>query len=441
MKSEEIFRDKPVWAAIFSMAVPAVITILVMVFYNMADMFFVAQLGDTSQVAAVSVVGPLFSLAAAFATMLGAGGCAAIARVLGAGDYEKAKIYSSLCVWSALIGGLLLGAVILAFEKPILYFLGATPQVWDYALTYLRILALGVPFMLSSFSLATIVRSEGAIKEGLAGNMLGTVINIVLDPIFILVLGMGIGGAALATVLGNLAGSCFFLYHIKRRAAVLTIDHRYALKAPAAIGHILALGLPNAVSSVLSGMASTFSNQLLSGYGTEAIAAMAGAGKTTLVITMVQMGICMGVQPMLAYNHGAGNVARTKETLKKLGILTCSLGLTAAVGCYAGRHALLGLFLKEEAVAQLGERLVFFLVLASPFIGLYYLSVNFLQAAGKALTATLVSVLRQGVLLIPCLYISNRIWGLVGIGIAHLLADIGAIALALLLFGIHYRRL
>lgn len=182
MKNEALFRDKPVWSAIFSLAIPSCITILIMTIYNMADMFFIGMLGDTAQVAAVSVVGPMFSL-----------------------------------VMAAVLFGIFCTIVILSATDPILKMLGANEEIMAPARAYMRTLAVGAPFMLFSTAFASILRAEGAIKEGLIGNMAGTVLNIILDPLFILVLHQGVVGAAVATVIGNVVSSGFYLYYIFKR--------------------------------------------------------------------------------------------------------------------------------------------------------------------------------------------------------------------------------
>ncbi len=441
MKNETLFKDKPVWSAIFSLAVPSCITILIMVIYNMADMFFVGMLGDTAQVAAVSVVGPVFSLVMAAATMLGIGGCSVIASAIGAGKKEEAKTYSSLCCMTSVLFGIFCAVVMLSATDPILKILGANEEIMAPARAYMRALALGAPFMLFSTAFASILRAEGAIKEGLIGNMVGTVLNIILDPIFILILHQGVTGAAVATAIGNVVSSGYYLSYILKKASVLSVTPGYAMKNPVALFHIMGVGLPNGISSLLSGFASTFSNQLLSGYGTNAIAAMAAAGKATMLIAMIQMGICMGVQPLMAYNYGAGNQKRLKEILKKLGILTFVFGLVVTAGCFLARHTLIGLFLKDADAATMGENLVIFLVIASPIIGFYYLSTSFLQACGSALPATIVSVLRQGGILIPCLYLMERLMGFTGIAAAHTIADFLSVGIAVAICIWQYRKI
>lgn len=430
MKNEALFRTGSVWRAIFTMAVPSVVIIFVMFLYNIADMFFIGCLGDTAQVAAVSVVGPVFSILAAAATMLGAGGCTIIARCFGAGEVEKGRVYSSLCCWAGTLLGVLVCAVLLLCGTPLLQMLGSTPETTAYALQYLRVLAVGSPFLILANKAAMLLRAEGAVKDGLIGNLLGTVTNLLLDPLFILAFRWGVTGAAAASVLGNVVATGFYMLYIIRKGTVLTVDPRPALQKPAALGEILVIGLPNGIGSLLSGFASTFSNRLLSVYGTGAIAAMAAAGKTTMLIGMITMAICMGCQPLLAYSYGAGDKHRLRELLKNIGLLTMGIGLAAGVACLLGRRALIGMFIKEAAVAVLGEQLVVWLVLGSPVIGLTYLATNLLQSVNKASAAVVLSLLRQGLLLLPLLYGMNLLWGVPGIAAAHFVADAGSALIA-----------
>lgn len=441
MQYEKLFRTQSVWKSIFSLAVPSVIIILVMILYNMTDMFFVGQLGDYNQVAAVSVVSPLFSVSAAVATMLGSGGCALIARALGSGDIKQARTYASLCGWGSIGFGLIITLVLLLARKAILPALGASEDIISYAESYMSICAFGVPFMLASTTLGSIIRSEGAVREGMIGNMAATIVNMLLDPLFILVMGMGVAGAAAATVIGNFTGTMYYVYFIRKKATVLNMDFKLARENFRMLFSILVLGMPNALSSILSGFASTFSNRLLGNYGTDAIAAMAAAGKITMLISMLQMGICMGIQPLLAYNYGAKDIPRLKEVLQKVAVLTVGIGAVAGGFCYLCRRQIIGMFIKDSSVACLGEEMVLFLVIASPVIGIYYLGTNFVQASGNAFSATVMSLLRQGALLIPLLYLLHAFMGMSGIAAAHMAADLLAVMIGGLLLFRQYRRL
>ena len=441
MGNEALFRDKPIWKAIFYLAMPSVLTILIMVIYNMADMFFIAMLGDDTQVAAIAVVGPVFSLATAVATMLGAGGCAVIANFLGAGKREDAKTVSSLCVWGAMLFGAVFTAFLLIGTDTILRYLGATEDMSGFAGTYMRVMAVGSPLMLFSMTMGSVVRADGLILPGMLSNMAGTVANIILDPVFILWLSMGVTGAAIATIIGNLTASILLVFFIRKKSGILTFSLKYALRRPSLLFHTTAVGLPNGISSVLSGFASTFCNQILSVYGSGVIAAMAAAGRATMVITLIQMGICIGVSPLIAYNYGARNMSRLRETLIKTAVLTIGFGTIATVGCFAGRDVLIGLFLKDAANAEIGKQMMFWLLIASPLLGFYYLSSNFLQAAGNAFLAAIISILRQGALLIPCLYGMHALLGLTGVAAAHTVSDMLSVVISAVLLIFQYRRL
>ena len=185
------------------------------------------------------------------------------------------------------------------------------------------------------------------------------------------------------------------------------------------------------MSSTLSGFAATFSNRLLVTYSTGAVAAMGAAGKVTMLITMVQMGVCMGVQPLMAYCHGAKDDARMKETLKKLALLSSLLGLSLGVIAFLAREPIVSLFLSDSELRTLASHIVTITILSAPFMGFFYLGMNYLQASGRAFLATVVSALRQGVLLIPLLYLMERLFQLDGPPIAHVTADICSIFISL----------
>ncbi len=429
MESGAVFQKSP-WKAIFSLCVPAMVSILVMMLYNMADMYFVGWLGDYAQVASVSLAGPVFSVLMGISTMIGNGGCTKIAQALGRKDLEQVREDSALCVWASLVSGVVFAAACVIFCGPLLRFLGANEEMWDYTRSYVLIMALGAPIVLLNHSLGGALRGEGEVNAGMIGGMVSTVSNILLDPVFILVLRLGVGGAAAATVLGNAIALCYYHVH-KRRSrgrCVIEFHPRYA-RDMRELGSILALGLPNAISSVLGGFAGTFSNQMLVGYGTQAVAAMAAASKAVMVVTMVQMGVCMGVQPLLAYCCGGQDWDRLKEISKRVLGLTVGLGGVLTVGIWLGRGWVIGLFIQDAAVAALGEHLASYMLLMGPLIGIYYFSTNFLQAGGNAGGASVASALRQGLLLIPLLYLMNALLHLEGLALAHVMADGAAVVI------------
>ena len=208
MKTEELFERAPVWKSIFKMCLPTVIIMLVMTVYNMADMVFVGQTGIAAQVAAVSLASPFFLLQMTLGTWIGGGGCTVISAALGAKNTEKAKAAGAACILLSLVGGILLGGAALLFPNAFLHFFGADAATWDYTAQYLQILALGTPVIVFSNVFANLVRAEGAVQTAVLLNMLGTVANIILDPLFISGLNLGVQGAAIATIFSPPA-ACF----------------------------------------------------------------------------------------------------------------------------------------------------------------------------------------------------------------------------------------
>ena len=450
-KQDKLFKEYSVWRAIITMSIPVMFMMVVTILYNVADMFFVSRLGDTAKVAAVSIVGPVFAMIMAVGNMIGGGGSALLARKLGEGRTDLVNRYSSLCCWGSILLGIAAAAVLLLFEKPILVLLGVNADTGAAAGIYLRILAVGAPVMVFSTAFANVLRSVGAVKEGMAANLLGSAVNVVLDPVMILGLHMDVAGAAAATVIGNICAMTVIVVTIRKKGYGLSLRIRDAVmtrkeegkSCPSLrdFGSIAAIGLPNLVSTGLSSFAGALSNHLLVSYGTAVVAAMAAAGKSTMIISMIQMGLCMGVQPLMAYHYGAGNFPKLSEIMKKLTILTVSLGSVLTLVCLLNSRFLIAAFLKEPSAAALGVRMIRMLVISGPFFGLFYLGCNFLQASGNAPLAALVSVLRQGLFLIPLLYLMNHFFGVTGTICANIAADLAASAVSVVLTMVSYRKL
>ena len=295
--------------------------------------------------------------------------------------------------------------------------------------------------MIFTTAFSSIIRAESAVKEGMIANLIATLTNVILDPIFILFLGWEIRGAAAATVIGNTAGVVYLLWYIVCKKSSISLDLSQALSRITAFRDVVTLGLPNGINSSLSSVSSALANRLLVQYGTVAVAAMAAAGKATLVISMVQMGICIGVQPLLAYHYGAGNLKRIREILWKLSALTIGVGLIALLICRIISRELIHLFLKEPEALELGTRMIRLQMMTGPFIGMYYISSNFLQASGNAGHSMFVSLLRQGIFFIPLIYVMNARFGVSGNIWAHIVADALASVTGVVLMLKQYRRL
>ena len=225
-KNQELFEKAPVSKAVAVMAIPTMISMLVVVIYNMADTFFIGQTNDPMKVAAVSLATPIFMVFMALGNLFGIGGSSAISRALGEHKPEKAKHISAFCCYGSLGVGIFMAVVSILGMELILKLIGASENTIEYARDYLFFIALGAPFIMFGTAFGNILRGEGAARESMIGNLIGTIVNIVLDPIMILVLGWGVVGAAVATVIGNMAASLFYLGYFLIKRSSLSINIR-----------------------------------------------------------------------------------------------------------------------------------------------------------------------------------------------------------------------
>ena len=278
MQNQEIFK-RPVWKAIFSMGIPSLISVLVMIIYNMADMYFIGFLNDYTQVAAVSLIMPVFSIMTAVSMLLGNGGCTLIAQALGAGEKKRARSYMSLCIWTAILLGVIIAGLIIVFSNPLLKFLGTNEEMWQYARNYMLILAVGSPAMLLNYTIACLVRGEGVIKPGLIANFVSTGMNILWDPVLILGVKMGVSGAALATVLSNVIGIVYLIWYKMHHEMILTFNPKPARESVRHLGRVFALGFPR--DEKLLKDAFNKKNSIT------VIAAPTGEGKTTTLYSII----------------------------------------------------------------------------------------------------------------------------------------------------------
>ena len=316
-----VFTDYSVPKAVGTLAIPSMLGMLINVIYNLADTFFVGQTGDKNQVAAVSVAMPVFLFFLAVGNLFGVGGCAYISRSLGEGKKEKIKSISSFCIYIGIIVAVVLSAIFIAFKRPILYLVGASDFTIDFACDYMFWIALGGVFSVTSIVACNLVRGEGAAKESMIGMVIGQVINIILDPIFILAPGnklfgitlpfgfdMGVKGAAIATVIGNIASVLYFIVYFMRGKSILSISPKRFSAKDGIVKGVVSVGLPASLNNLLMSLSNIVVNIFLAKYGDNAVAAMGVAMKANMLVVMLQIGLAQGIQPLVGYCYGAKNV-------------------------------------------------------------------------------------------------------------------------------------
>ena len=313
---QKVFSDMPVKSAVFKMAIPSVVSSLVLVIYNMADTFFVGQTNNAFQVAAVSFTNPIFVLFMAFTNLLGIGGSTAISIFLGGKNGIEAKRASSFCCYASLLLGAISGIIIIIFMDPILKLLGSSENTYQFSKDYLFYIALGAPFIFFTNTFGHTVRGEGGATASMVGGMIGTIVNIVLDPIFILTLNMGAAGAAIATVIGNIFGGLYYVYYLKVKSPSLTLSLKEFQILGKAAKRTVTLGIPAGINSALMSFSNIILNNKLVAYGDAPVAAMGVIIKVYLLIVFIHMGITNGIQPLLGYCFGAKNKDRFVKIFK-----------------------------------------------------------------------------------------------------------------------------
>lgn len=433
---QKVFSDMHVKSAVFKMAIPSVVSSLVLVIYNMADTFFVGQTNNAFQVAAVSLTNPIFVLFMAFANLLGIGGSTAISIFLGGKNGIEAKRASSFCCYTSLLLGAISGIIIIIFMDPILKLLGSSENTYQFSKDYLFYIALGAPFIFFTNTFGHTVRGEGGATASMVGGMIGTIVNIVLDPIFILTLNMGTAGAAIATVIGNIFGGLYYVYYLKVKSPSLTLSLKEFRILGKAATRTVTLGIPAGINSALMSFSNIILNNKLVVYGDAPVAAMGVIIKVYLLIVFIHMGITNGIQPLLGYCFGAKNKDRFVKIFKFSGALTVIIGtfLTAVYIIFS--REIIEFFISDKDVIFYGRDMLIATAISGPVLGILFLCINSLQAIDKPFLSTVISICRQGFIYIPLLYILDNTLGLTGINFTQAVADYTSIILSILLFKI-----
>lgn len=443
----KVFEEYSVPAAVRTLAVPSMLGMLINIVYNLADTFFVGQTGDANQVAAVSVTMPLFLLFIACGNLFGVGGCAFVSRSLGEGNRDKVKTISAFCIYSAIALGIVMTVVFLVFKEPILYAVGASDITVGYASDYLKYVAIGSPFIVTAVMVGNLVRGEGAAKESMFGSVIGQVVNIVLDPIFILNagdnlfgfkmpfgLGQGVAGAAIATVIGNVVTVVYFLIYFLRGKSILSITpKRYSSKNGIAKG-VITVGMPATINNLLMSFSNILINVFLQAYGDDAVAAMGVAMKANMLVTMLQLGLAQGIQPLIGYCYGAGNFKRMKKSMGFSCVCNIILGTVVTIIYFIFTRQVVELFIDNENVVHYGVLMLRALMASGPVIGcMFVLNFSF-QGMGKGVQSMILSLGRQGVIYFPLLIIMNKFVGLEGIIWAQAAADFACVIMSVIMF-------
>ena len=440
-KKIELFENYPVHKALMTLALPTILGMLVNVFYNMVDTFFVGKTGDPNQVASVSLCMPIYLLLMAFGNIFGIGGGSYISRKLGSKDYESVKKISSFAFYASIIVGFISMAVYLIFMKDILKISGASPNTYQFSKDYLVIVALGAPFVVNQMAMGQIIRSEGSSKEAVIGMMIGTVVNIVLDPIMILYMNMGVAGAALATIIGNACSTAYYIYHILRKKSFLSIHFKDFSMPKDILINVFSIGIPVSINNILMSASNVLINNLAAGYGDNALAGLGVAQRIFTLVILVLIGLSQGLQPFVGYNFAAKNYKRMSDSIKMSCVVSVVIGsILLGLSLIFGRWSV-GVFINNEEVIDYGVKFLVASYTVAPIIGFQFVFMSTFQALGKSIPSLILSLSRQGIAFVPAILIGTKLFGINGIIWSQPIADIVSVALATVMYIYIYKKM
>lgn len=421
----------PIPSLIGKLAIPTIISMMITSIYNLADTFFVSKLG-TSATAAVGVVFSLMAIIQAVGFMLGMGSGGYISRLLGQRDNERANSVASTAFFSALFLGLCLTVFGSLLLDPLMRVLGATETILPFARDYAQYILFGAPFMCASFVMNNDLRAEGHAVLSMMGIGFGGLLNIALDPLFIFVFGLGIKGAAIATILSQIVSFSIMASHYIMKRSVVRIGITKVSKELAIYKEILRTGAPSFFRQALASVASILLNRAAGLYGDAAIAAMSVVSRVFMFILSALLGFGQGFQPVAGYNYGAKRYDRLKEAYWfciKVGVI--GLAIMGVIG-FIFAPDIMAIFRKDDAqVIAIGALAFRCQCAILPLQALIVVSNMLFQSTGQAKQATLIAISRQGLFFLPVIFILPPLLGIHGVQLTQPVADLCTVALVI----------
>ena len=414
-----VFETIPIRKAVWMQIVPAIASQMIALLYNLADTYFVGMLNEPRQTAAITVVYSSFLMLTAISNLFGVGGASALSRALGRKNPEDARQIASISFWGGLACSIVFSLLFLAFAHPVLVLCGATADVYDIAFGYaLWVVVIGGPGTILNTLLANLVRAEGSAAAASIGVSMGGILNIILDPFFVLpqFLGLGAVGAGIATAVSNLAAAAYFLIYItaRRENTIVNIHPaplRYTGKFMRAI---LTIGFPSAVQYALTVVAVAAQSRFVSQYTTEAMAALGIVKKLDQLPLYFSIGVSSGLLPLLAYNYSSGNQQRRRSAFRFGTTVSFLFSLLCLIVYEIFAPGLSSLFISDPLTIAYSAGFLRRMVTAMPMMSVCYPMIIQFQAMGKFKESLVCSVIRKGVLDIPLLFLMNSLLGLYG---------------------------
>ena len=431
--NEQLMRSVPVRQAVLQLSLPTLLGALMGLVYNLTDTLFISLLRDTAQIASLALAMPVTWLLSAAGAIIAAGAPSYISRKYGAGDLDAVRRCSAFALYATLGLGVVATAAMLSLLGGMLGLMGASGATLPYARSYLNVLIAFSVVNLGQGTLQGLLRAEGKTKAASFGGILGIVTNIILDPLFIFALRLGIRGAALATAMGYVVSAIYYFVKLRAGGTVLSIRLRDCRPDRAMVKDIVAVGSASALSTLIVCVPMLIGNRFAAGYGDQLLAAVGIASKVFSIVATIASGFAMGLQPFIGYNHGAGQRSRMLRGMlcsAAIGTAMCLVGEVIFALC---PRFLIGLFSDDPEVVGFGARMLRYFLIYIPFIAVDMTMTTYLSATGRAMQATVLTLVKQVVLFVPLMLVLMRFMGADGMMLAQPLASLPTTALAAVL--------
>ena len=428
-KKIQLFEQTPIPSAVMKLAVPTIISSLVMVIYNLADTYFVGILNNSVQNAAVTLAAPVLLAFNAINNLFGIGSSSMMSRALGKKDYDTVYRSSAFGFYCSLLSGILFSLFFTVFNTQMLSLLGADSETAAATAEYLKwTTTFGAAPAILNVVMAYMVRAEGSALHASIGTMSGCLLNIILDPVFILPWGfdMGAAGAGFATFISNCVACIYFLVllFVKRGHTYVCINPSKLRLKKAVVMGIFGVGIPAAVQNLLNVTGMTVLNNFTSAYGSDAVAAMGIVQKINMVPLYIALGLSQGIMPLISYSYASKNIDRMKKTLLFSIKITLSFMIVISAIYYIASGSFVSLFMKNQTIVDYGSEFLRGFCLAQPFLCIDFIGVGVFQACGLGKNALIFAVLRKIILEIPALVVLNIIFPMYGLAYAQLVAEV-----------------
>ena len=435
----ELLGSAPVPKALMALGIPIMIGMLINALYNLVDAYFVGGLGE-SPMGAISIVFPLGQVVVGLGLMFGNGAASYLSRLLGRGDRETANKVASTALYSSVIIGAIIIIFATIFIQPILALLGATETIMPYALTYARIYVISCIFNVFNVTMNNVVASEGAAKTTMCALLLGAVLNIGLDPIFIYGLDMGVAGAAIATAISQFVSTLVYLTYAIRKKSAFSFSFKDFKPSRQIYAEVLKIGVPTLTFQLLTSLSIALINRAANGYGDAVIAGMGAVTRVTSMGTLVVFGFLKGFQPIAGFSYGAKKFDRLREAIKTSILWSTIFCVAVGLLMFLFSTQIISQFANGNAeMIAVGEKSLMANGFSFFLFGFYTVYSSLFLALGKGTAGFILGACRQGICFVPVILILPLIWGMNGILYAQPIADvISAIITAFM--ALHLRR-